>query len=225
MKWRAYPGYKPSGVEWLGEVPEHWDTLECKFGYSIQLGKMLQNGPQMPNDEQVPYLKALYVQWENVRTSDLPEMWASPGDILKYSVRDGDLLVCEGGEVGRAGILRNPPARCIIQNALHYVRPKGGNSNRFLMYLLKVASFQGWFDILCNKATIAHFTGEKFGSLSVTLPSPHEQRAIAAFLDRKTERIDALITKVQESIDLLKEKRTALISHAVIKGLAPPPSR
>jgi type I restriction enzyme S subunit len=52
-----------------------------------------------------------------------------------------------------------------------------------------------------------------------------EQRAIAAFLDRETERIDALITKVQESIDLLKEYRTALISHAVTKGLAPPPSR
>jgi hypothetical protein len=60
MKRPPYPRYKPSGVEWLGEVPEPWDTLECKFGYSIQLGKMLQNGPQTPNDEQVPYLKALY---------------------------------------------------------------------------------------------------------------------------------------------------------------------
>jgi len=206
---------KDSGIEWLGEIPEHWDTMECKFAFLIQLGKMLQNEPQTINDEQVPYLKALHVQWENVNTLDLPEMWASPGDVRKYSVRDGDLLVCEGGEVGRAGILRNPPAKCIIQNALHWVRPKEDNCNRFLMYLLEVASYRGWFDILCNKATIAHFTGEKFGWLSIALPPPHEQRAIAAFLDRETAQIDALIEKIKKSIDLLREYRTALITAAV----------
>jgi len=206
---------KDSGIEWLGEIPEHWDTIECKFAFSIQLGKMLQNEPQTVNDEQVPYLKALHVRWESVDTSDLPEMWASLGDIRRYSVRDGDLLVCEGGEVGRAGILRNSPAKCIMQNALHRVRPRGGNSNLFLMYLLEVASYRGWFDILCNRATIAHFTGEKFALLCIPLPPTNEQRAIAAFLDRETARIDALIEKIKKSIDLLREYRTALITAAV----------
>jgi type I restriction enzyme S subunit len=97
---------------------------------------MLQNEPQTSKDEQVPYLKAFYVNWEKVKASDLPGMWASPGDIRKYSVIDGDLLVCEGGEGGRAGILQNAPAKCIIQNALHRVRPRKDNSNQFLMYLL-----------------------------------------------------------------------------------------
>lgn len=221
MRRNAYPKYKPSGVEWLGEIPEPWDILGCKFGYSIQLGKMLQNDPQTVKDELVPYLKAFHVNWEKVKASDLPEMWASPGDIRKYSVREGDLLVCEGGEGGRAGILKDPPLKCIIQNALHRVRPRKDNDNQFLMYLLEVVSHRGWFDILCNKATIAHFTAEKFGWLSIILPPSYEQRTIAAFLDRETARIDALMEKKQRQIELLKEKRAALISHAVTKGLDP----
>lgn len=221
MRFPKYPKYKPSGIEWLSEIPEHWEVLECKFGFSIQLGKMLQNEPQTPRDERVPYLKALYVQWESVDVTDLPEMWASPEDILKYSVQSGDLLVCEGGEVGRAGILWNSPAKCIIQNALHRVRPRKDNCSQYLMYLLEVVSYRGWFDILCNKATIAHFTSEKFGGLSIALPPPNEQRAIAAFLDRETERIDVLIKKKERQIDLLQEKRAAVISHAVTKGLDP----
>ena len=87
------------------------------------------------------------------------------------------------------------------------------------MYLVKVASLQGWFDILCNKATIAHFTGEKFACLPIVLPPAHEQHAIAAFLDPETGRIDTLMEKKQRQIELLQEKRAALISHAVTKGL------
>ncbi len=206
---------KDSGVEWLGEIPEGWKALECKFGYEIQLGKMLQNEPQSIYDENFPYLKALYVQWENVNVDDLPHMWASPSDIDKYSVVEGDLLVCEGGEVGRAGILYNPPNKCIIQNAVHRVRPKGDNSNKYLMYVLEVASYRGWFDILCNKATIAHFTGEKFGWLPISLPPAGEQLSISSFLDSETSRIDMIIEKVKTSIEKLREYRTALISAAV----------
>ena len=148
-------------------------------------------------------------------------MWSPMSDIEKYSVENGDLLVCEGGEVGRAGILTKAPSSCIIQNALHRVRAKGNNNVRYLMYLLKGAGSSKWFDILCNKSTIAHFTGEKFDELTIALPSPAEQTAIAAFLDRETFQIDALIEKKKRQIELLKEKRSSLISHAVTKGLDP----
>ena len=206
---------KDSGIEWLGEIPERWKVLSCKFAYTIQLGKMLQNEPQSATDVKVPYLKALDVQWETVDTSEPPEMWASQCDIEKFSVRSGDLLVCEGGEVGRAGMLADAPDDCIIQNALHRVRAKGRNDAQYLMYLLEVAASSGWFDVICNKATIAHFTGEKFGDFLVALPPPSEQRAIATFLNRETTRIDTLIEKVEKSIDLLREYRTSLISAAV----------
>ena len=79
----------------------------------------------------------------------------------------------------------------------------------------------GWFDVLNEKATIAHFTKEKFDALTIPSPPLTEQRAIAAFLDRETTKIDALVSKKERLIELLQEKRTALISHTVTKGLDP----
>lgn len=206
---------KPSGIEWLGEIPEHWEAIPVKRQFDIQLGKMLQNNPESTADISASYIKALHVQWGKVDTSDLPEMWASPEDIKQFGVRSGDLLVCEGGEAGRAGIVDTASNPCIIQNALHRVRGKGGDV-RYLQYVLHAVGSRGWFDVLCNKATIAHFTREKLAELRMPLPpSLDEQCAIAAFLDRETARIDALIKKVEESIAKLREYRIALISAAV----------
>lgn len=217
----AYPKYKPSGVDWLGEVPEHWEITECKFGYEIQLGKMLQPEPGTPDDVEVPYFKSQHVQWERVVVEELPTMWASPNDLKKYSLSEGDLLVCEGGDVGRAAVLHSSPPNAIIQNALHRVRAKRGGSTAYLLYVLHVATAQHWFDILCNRSTIAHFTGEKFGALKISLPAASEQRAIADFLDRETSRLDTLVGKKRELIARLKERRAALITRAVTRGLDP----
>lgn len=221
MKYPAYPSYKPSGVEWLGEVPEHWKTLSTKLSFKIQLGKMLQPEPFDEHDEEVPYLRAQHVHWEQVRVFDLPAMWASPADRAKYGVSDGDLLVCEGGDVGRAGLVSNAPLNTIIQNALHRVRPVSGNEQRFLKYVLEHVAAQKWFEILCNRATIAHFTGEKFGALPIPLPPPHEQRAIADYLEAQTAKLDTLVAKKRALIEKLKEKRSALISQTVTRGLPP----
>jgi len=211
----------PYGMKWMGEVPGRWSVEPAKRHFDIQLGKMLQNDPSCDTDRIVPYFKALHVLWGAVNARDLPEMWASPSELRQYGLVSGDLLVCEGGEVGRAGIVTTPPRDSIIQNALHRVRAKNSGDVRFLMYVLHSVSSAGWFDVLCNKATIAHFTGEKFASLRIPLPPNDEQQAIADFLDRETGRIDALIEKKQRQIELLQEKRTALISHAVTKGLDP----
>jgi len=166
-------------------------------------------------------LRAVHVNWGSISTDDLPEMWVSPDDLKTYAVLDGDLLVCEGGDVGRAGIISDPPVPCVIQNALHRVRPFSKGNIKYLQYLLEFVKIVGWFDILCNKATIAHFTREKFTELNISIPPLPEQTAIAAFLDHETARIDALIEKKQRQIKLLQEKRAALISQAVTKGLDP----
>ena len=214
-----YPAYKDTGIEWLGQIPAHWEVKASRREFKIRLGKMLQPSSNGPQDSEIPYFKAQHVQWEAVRTTGMPFMWANSFDEVQYGVLNGDLLVCEGGEVGRAGIVRNPPNRAIIQNALHRVRSLEKSDIRLLMYLLKHIASQGWFDILCNRATIAHFTSEKFGDLPIPFPPVPEQRAIADFLDRETARIDALVAKKERLIELLREKRAALISHAVTKGL------
>lgn len=210
-----------SRVEYLGMTPVNWLTTKLKFVYNIQLGKMLQNEPQNETDSKIPYFKAMHVQWENVEHTNLPKMWASLSDQETYTVKNGDLLVCEGGEVGRAAVITGLQEKAIIQNALHRVRPTQKSDIKYLMYLLRHIDFLEWFDVLCNKATIAHLTSEKLGNLIIPLPSKSEQHAIADFLDRETEKLDRLVEKKERLIELLREKRQALITQAVTKGLNP----
>jgi len=207
-------------VPWQPVANDEWKLVQIKRYYDVILGKMLQNTAQSYEDEETPYLKAQHVQWDEVRIDDLPTMWASPSEIEMLRVREGDLLVCEGGEVGRAAIVKGePPVGCIIQNALHLVRPKEGAETRFLKYLLECAVAQAWLDALCNRSTIAHFTVEKFREMWIRIPSLPVQRAIAAYLDRETARIDAMIATKRRLIELLTEKRRALITHAVTRGI------
>lgn len=197
-----------------------WRSQQLKRCFSINLGKMLQNDPSASTDIEVPYLKAQHVQWDGVRVSELPNMWAAPSEVESLQVGIGDLLVCEGGEVGRGSIVAvQPPARTIIQNALHIVRGRATGEPRFLVYLLRHAATQGWFDVLCNRSTIAHFTVDKFGEMWASLPGASQQRAIANYLDRETARLDALVEAKERVLGLLAEKRQALITQAVTRGL------
>lgn len=209
------PRFKTSGVEWLGDVPAHWNGTLVKHCYNIQLGKMLQPEPSSRSDIETPYLKAQHVQWNGVNTNQPPTMWASEVDLQRYGIREGDLLVCEGGEGGRASLLGPVPPGYVIQNALHRVRAKATSHNGFLRYWLAAFSATGWLEASTNKATIAHFTKEKFSALPFFMPPLPEQEAIAAFLDRETERIEALHSKVEKAIERLLEYRTALITAAV----------
>lgn len=205
---------KGSGIEWLGEVPKHWEICKAGNGYSIQLGKMLQPEQASDSDILIPYLKAINVQWNRISNDDDNQMWASPNDLNKYGVRKGDLLVCEGGEVGRSAILLDDIGDYIIQNALHRVRSVLNNVV-FLKYILQVAANEGWFDILCNKATIAHFTREKFSELMIPYPPLLEQYAIVSYLHLKLHESQLLLEKITQSITLLQEYRSSLIHHAV----------
>jgi type I restriction enzyme S subunit len=212
---KPYPACKESGLSWLGQVPAHWETLPVKQAFDIQLGKTLQNVPQTVADSSVPYLKSQHVQWSGVRTSALPRMWASPRDLSQFGVRAGDLLVCEGGEGGRCAVLKSILSGVIIQNALHRVRPRGENDNRFLAQVMAVVSSVGWFEAINNKATIAHFTRDKFGSLVIPLPSPAEQAAIARFLDWANGRLERAIRAKRQVIALLNEQKQAIIASLV----------
>ncbi|MCE2435740.1 MAG: restriction endonuclease subunit S [Candidatus Latescibacteria bacterium] len=194
----------PSGVEWLGDVPAHWGVAA-----------VMQNGPNVPTDIAVPYLKAQHVQWFFIRTTDAPTMWASPHEIERFGIRAGDLLVCEGGEGGRCSLVEEVPPGYIIQNALHRVRSSGNSRNDYLQYMMSSISKTGWFDAINNKATIAHFTAEKFGSLMIPVPPIPEQAAIVAYLDKATADIDAAIDRARREIELLGEYRTRLVADVV----------
>ena len=218
---KLYPTYKPSGATWIWEIPEHWRMTAVKREYEIQMGKMLQPQPKAKRDVEVSYLKALNVQWYSVDTKNAQTMWANHEEIHQLELLPGDLLVCEGGEGGRAGIVDNIPKGFIIQNALHRVRPRKASMNEFLQHMLKVISESGLFEAINNKATIAHFTKEKFEALQIPIPTPQEQAAIVRYLDHVDQRIQAYISAKGKLIALLEEQRQAVIHQAVTRGLDP----
>ena len=217
----TYPEYKPSGLPWMGDIPAHWEVAAVKWNYATQLGKMLQNEPKNPADVETPYLKAQHVQWFSVRTTDAPTMWASPRDIEHFGIRKGDLLVCEGGEGGRSAIVGDVPPGCIIQNALHRVRPRGNCRNDYLLYVMSEIGRAGWFKAINNAVTIPHFTVQKFRSLKVPIPPIEEQAAIARYLTHKDALIQRFLQGKRRMLDLLKQLRKSTIYYTVKDGLNP----
>jgi type I restriction enzyme S subunit len=220
MSFQKYEAYKDSGVEWLGEVPAHWKVTFLKRGYQVVLGKMLQPESKRDQDEYLPYLRAANIQPAGIDLSDIKRMWFSPDEKYSLSLQPGDLLVSEGGDVGRAAIW-NLSDEVYFQNSINRIRSTECNSTRFLYYWMLSIKSKGYIDVLCNKSTIAHFTAEKVAAVPTPFPPDSEQIQIARFLDHETARIDALIAEQERLIELLKEKRQAVISHAATKGLDP----
>lgn len=206
---------KDSDVQWLGQIPAHWEVAPTWTRYNVQLGKMLDTG-RISGEHLAPYLRNVDVQWDRVNVMGLPEMDFTPADRERFALRSGDLLVCEGGEVGRAAIWRGELPECYYQKAIHRVRAlQPFDDHRFFFYVLHAAAKGDVFVAYSNPNTIDHLTAEKLRRHRFPFPPHEEQRAIAAFLDRETAKLDALIAKVREGIEKLNEYRTALISAAV----------
>ena len=204
---------KDSGVEWLGEVPEHWDVAVVKRAFIVKLGKMLQPDQKDETDVIKKYLKASNLTWDGVKDID-NEMWFSKNDLKKLKLEIGDLLVAEGGDVGKSCIF-DSNEEFYYQNSVNRVRGQKNNANEFLYYWLFTLKYSGYIDILCNKSTIAHFTAEKLNETILLLPDSVEQNEIIAYLERENGKINQLILKQQSLIEKLKEYRASIISHAV----------
>lgn len=206
---------KESGVPWLGEVPEGWSLPALNSRYEILLGKMLDE-KRLTKTDLVPYLRNIDVQWDRVNTEDLHEMDIAPSEYERFTLKPGDLLVCEGGDIGRTATWRGEMDLCAYQKAVHRVRPRSVSEHpRYLYYTMVAAHGRGVFLAEGNPNTIPHLTGEKFRRYRFPQPPHQEQVAIADYLDRMTTRIDALVTKVEQAVERLQEYRTALISAAV----------
>ena len=206
---------KGSGVEWLGEIPAHWEVAALRYRYEQSLGKMLDT-KRITGDHLTPYLRNVDVQWDHINVSDLPSMDIGPHEIDRFTVRPGDLLVCEGGEAGRCAIWRGELVTCGYQKALHRLRPLDGHRERprFLYYTLAVAVTRGAFAD-GQGSTLTHLTGDMLRAHRFPFPPTAEQHSIADLVDRETATIDAMVGKVNEAIGCLEEYRTALISAAV----------
>ena len=206
---------KDSGIEWIGEMPEGWGVRRLKYVAKIVLGKMLQN-ENTDKDKLKFYMRAQNIQWEIVNIGDVKEMWFSNYEIKKYRLQKGDLLISEGGEVGRSALWNDELEECYIQNSVHKVTVNENlANNKYLLYLVETYGKLGFFESIVNRVSIGHLTREKLKEIEIVCPSKNDQEQIATYLDHKTAEIDELIQKIQSQIEKLKEYRQSLISNVV----------
>lgn len=206
----SYPAYKRSGVSWIGEIPEHWEVRRLK--YSADLINLKVDGAEAD----LPYMGMEHIEsWTGKRVGQNGDA-TSDGQANLY--RCGDVLF---------GKLRPYLAKAyaadsdgICTGELLVLRPKAVTQAFLLDYVLN-PDFVTIVDSSTCGAKMPRANWDFIGNLPTLIPPAEEQKVIAAFLDRETTRIDGLIAKKQRQIELLQEKRSALISHAVTKGLDP----
>lgn len=189
-------GYKQTEV---GVIPEDWRTSTVGDEFSVQLGKMLDSERNV--GERKPYLGNRAVQWDKVDVSDLSTMPMTQSDLKKFRLEDGDILVCEGGEVGRAAIWNSPIEECYYQKALHRLRPLKGYNSKLMVAVLRRWSDKGILKNYVTQTSIAHLPRDKFLTVPIPVPPKQEQRAIATALsdvDALLEALDRLIAKKRD---------------------------
>ncbi len=147
-------------------------------------------------------------------------MWFSDDELEKLRLENEDLLINEGGDVGRSAIWSSELEECYIQNSVNRVRFRYGCS-RYYLFVSILHHSTKYYDSVVNRVSIPHLTREKLQEIKFVNPMSQEQTKIVEFLDAKTSLIDRLVAVKERRIELLKEKRTALINHAVTKGLNP----
>ncbi|HNN54566.1 MAG TPA: restriction endonuclease subunit S, partial [Pseudomonadota bacterium] len=220
MSFPRYPHYKPSGVEWLGEVPEHWDVNTLRrCAINVRTGGTPASQPPSCDLEQgyVWYTPGDFGDSLRLTTSArlIPAAAIESGEVRIFPPRSV-LIVSIGATLGKVGFSEGESS---ANQQINAVIPNKRIDGYFLAFSLSIKVEEMRF--LSNASTIGIMNQEKTKEIWLTVPPHLEQLHIAAFLDRETAKIDALVAEQQRLIDLLKEKRQAVISHAVTKGLDP----
>jgi type I restriction enzyme S subunit len=214
---------KDSAVEWLGEVPEHWEISRLRRVISAPLG----NGIFKKKDEfgrGTPLINVfdIYTNDFKVRLDSLDRVECTTSEIAAYCVLPGDLffvrssLKLEG--IAAVAVADNWPEAVVFECHLVRARPAAAVLHpRFASYLLNSDFFRAVLISKAKTTTMTTVDQEAISSTHMLIPPPLEQSTIAAFLDRETAKIDALVTEVEAAIALLQERRSTLIS-AVVTG-------
>jgi len=194
-----------------------WKTKTVGELADTQLGKML-NKKKQTGINSVPYLRSLNVQWGRVDTSDLNMMDILPSEREKFTVKKGDLLVCEGGESGRVAIWdRDDPIG--FQNALHRVRARAEVTNKYLYYYFEWLVKNQLIEHLFNGVTIKHFPQENLRSVEVSYPAIDEQQKIVEILEDHLSRLDAALADVKQAKFKAAQFRRSLLQAAFTGNL------
>jgi type I restriction enzyme S subunit len=206
---------KDSGVEWLGEIPEHWDVTKLKYACS----KSAIYGANATNDS-----------YSNtglrfLRTSDIDDrgnlledsaIYIDPTLVADYILNNGDILLSRSGTLGRSFVYdSNIHGACSYAGYLVRFVPNNKLIPKFAFYFTKSRVFSDWLQTSAIQSTIGNINGQKYANMPIPISPIQEQQTIADYLDKETARIDNLINKINQAIEKLQEYRSALITAAV----------
>jgi len=209
---------KPSGVDWLGDVPEHWGVARLKFVASVQTGTAKGKDNDGRDTIVVPYLRVANVQDGYIDLSDVAEIEVPASDLSRYLLRKGDVLMNEGGDfdkLGRGSIWEGQIDPCIHQNHVFAVRPTAVTPE--WLNLVTGSSYAQFFFMGRSKQStnLASISSTNVMELPITLPPPEERSEILRHVSAELLGLDALHKQASIATELLLERRSALISAAV----------
>lgn len=206
---------KDSGVEWVPQIPATWEMSRVGLHYTIILGKMLC--PNQIDDGYTleKYYCAANVHFGQINSDELKEMWFSPAEKEQYRIFAGDMLIVEGGAGAGGCAIVERDTDALVQNSVMIVRNRNGVDNRYLRYWIESMVKRGYLDVVCNKATIPHYTKEKLAKTIIPVLPQDEQKQIADFLDTKCSQIDQFIAIKQTKIEKLEQYKRSLIYEYV----------
>lgn len=227
MSLLRYPKYKDSGAAWLGEVPEHWTVKRFKWLIERNDGGVWGEEPDGEGDTIV--LRSTEQTVDGRWKLDEPaSRKLTESEKLSAILSVGDLLVTKSSgsslHIGKTTLVDEQIASltCCYSNFMQRIRLTKGVLPKLAWYVMNNDLVRVQFDLLSNSTTgLANLNGAMISEILLPVATPDEQTAIAAFLDRETGKIDALIAEQEKLLALLAEKRQATISHAVTKGLNP----
>jgi len=200
----------PPDISELPDLPEGWAWASVEQFADHRLGKMLDKDKNQGTPH--PYLRNANVRWFEFDLADVSEMRVEDSRLDEVSVRAGDVVVCEGGEPGRAAVWQREDQPFVIQKALHRVRPAQGVSPWFFAYLLAADAASGRLGQGFTGSTIRHFTGEALRRYCARIPPEVEQTRIVDVVD------DALsLIAAAERAVAVAQRRCARLRQSILK--------
>jgi type I restriction enzyme S subunit len=206
---------KDSGIPWLGEIPAHWGVMPLKFACRQSALYGANISADEYTDDGIRFLRTTDIDDAgNLHSEDA--VYVEPSLVEEYELEDGDLLLSRSGTIGRSflyDVQKHGP--CAYAGYLVGFKLKSSMLPKFAFHFTKSKQFEEWLSLSVISSTIGNVSGQKYANMPILVPSYHEQRAIAAYLDRETARLDGAIAEIEEAVAHLEAYRTALISAAV----------
>ena len=209
---------KPSGIEWLGDMPAHWDIKKTKYLTSrISSGKTPLGGSEVYVDEGITFLRSQNVYDEGLRLEEVVYIAPAVDEAMAVSrVCEHDILLnVTGASIGRSCVVPTGFPRANVNQHVCVIRLTDLARVPFMAWVFKGSSIKNQIDHAQNGAAREGLNFEQISEMLFGLPPSDEQICITDFLKSETAKLDTLTTEAQRAIDLLQERRTALISAAV----------